>query len=74
METMQKQAERARVALAVTFAFALVLNLVEAWWDPDGEPWQILRIAVSILFGLALVTYIAVWWRRRNKDSGHREP
>lgn len=68
METMKKT-ENAKTVLAVTFAIALLLNLVEAVWDPDGQPWLILRIAVSIIFGLALVSYIALWFRRRSEKS-----
>ncbi|MEU6572202.1 hypothetical protein [Streptomyces parvulus] len=68
METTQKTVT-AKNMLAVTFAIALLLNLVEAVWDPDGQPWLILRIAVSILFGLALVAYIVLWFRRRSEKS-----
>lgn len=68
---MQQKASQAKMVLTVTFGLALVLNLVETLWDPDGQAWLILRIIVSVLFGVALVGYIALWLRqRRSEPSG----
>ncbi|MCL7427229.1 hypothetical protein [Streptomyces sp. YS415] len=68
METTQRKLKSARAALWLTFNIALLLNLIEAWWDPDGQPWLILRITVSILFGTALVGYVLLWLLNRRSD------
>ncbi|MFE0207448.1 hypothetical protein [Streptomyces sp. NPDC058985] len=60
-----QQVGRAKAALQVTFGLVLFLNLVEAWWDPDGPAWSLTRIVVSTLFLLSLATFITLWWRHR---------
>ncbi|MFE6333501.1 hypothetical protein ACFVP3_00015 [Streptomyces sp. NPDC057806] len=68
METTQRKLKSARAALWLTLDIALLLNLIEAWWDPDGQPWLILRITVSILFGAVLVGYVLLWLLNRRSD------
>jgi uncharacterized membrane protein len=69
METTQHKAAQAKTALAFTFSLAVLLNLVDAFWDPDGQAWFILRVTVSVLFGVALVAYIAMWLRQRRSRT-----
>ncbi|MET7410029.1 hypothetical protein [Streptomyces parvulus] len=64
-----QQVDRARTALQVTFGLALLLNFVEAWWDPDGSAWSLTRIAVSMLFLLSLAVFITLWWRHRRSTA-----
>lgn len=71
MNRTRQKASRAKTVLIVTFGFALILNLVEALWDPDGQPWLVLRITVSVLFGVSLVAFIALWLaQRRHEPTG----
>ncbi|GAP50022.1 hypothetical protein [Streptomyces azureus] len=61
-----------RVASAATrlkaaFAVAVGMNLVEAVWDPGGIAWLVARAAVSVIFSVALVSYVVLRvlrWRR----------
>ncbi|OUC91387.1 hypothetical protein [Streptomyces swartbergensis] len=61
-----------RVAAAGTrlkgaFAVAVGVNLVEAVWDPSGIVWLVARATVSVIFSVALVSYMvlrALRWRR----------
>lgn len=69
METTRRETAWAKTALLVTFCLALLLNLAEALWDPDGQPWLILRIAMSVLFIVTLAGCIALWLRQRRSDT-----
>ncbi|MGR4850112.1 hypothetical protein [Streptomyces sp. LARHCF252] len=61
-----------RVAAAATrlkaaFAVAVGMNLVEAVWDPGGIAWLVARATVSVIFSVALVSYVVLRvlrWRR----------
>ncbi len=57
-------------ALLITFASAVVLNLAEVLWDPDGQFWLAVRIAVSVAFGATLARFALL--RLRNPDSRSR--
>lgn len=59
-ESAEKRRRRREVAGAwavITFSIALMLNAVEAWADPDGAAWSVVRRTVSVAFALALM-----WW------------
>ena len=59
-----------RKSSLVTFSLALLLDLAEALWDPDGQPWLILRITVSVLFTVALLTAPKKPRSRRKRQAG----
>jgi hypothetical protein len=53
--------------LKAAFAVAVGMNLVEVVWDPSGIAWLVARAAVSVIFSVALVSYVvlrALRWRR----------
>ncbi|WAU83247.1 hypothetical protein O1Q96_28300 [Streptomyces sp. Qhu-G9] len=54
--------------MPATFALAVVLNLADAVWDPSGEAWFASRVAVSVLFTVALVAFAAQQLRNRGRQ------
>jgi hypothetical protein len=59
------QSNAAGEAVGVTFAVAVLLNLVDAVVDPDGWLWTGTRATVSVLFLLAVVWWIVEFIRRK---------
>jgi hypothetical protein len=51
--------------LMTSFALAALCNLVEAVADPDGWAWQTLRVALSVVFLIALVGWLVALIRAR---------
>ncbi|MFD8232709.1 hypothetical protein ACFV20_12590 [Streptomyces sp. NPDC059696] len=72
METDAYRAARAAACLKTAFAVAVAMNLAEALWDPDGAVWTAARVAVGVLFLVALVTCVALWVLRRRPAWSER--
>ncbi|MFD5000044.1 hypothetical protein [Streptomyces buecherae] len=53
-------------SVAILFAIAAAMNLAAAVWAPSGSLWNATRLTVSVLFLIALATYVTlkiVRWR-----------
>jgi membrane protein implicated in regulation of membrane protease activity len=71
MATSEQKTTRAKTALSITFGLAVLLNLADALWGLPGAAWLTVRIVVSVLFTIALIVFIALWFSRRREPRLH---
>lgn len=69
MAETQGSLTKAKNALAVTLALAVVLNLADALWNPSGGFWLTARVVASVVFTVALVVFIAAYLRSRRRQN-----
>ncbi|MER7896944.1 hypothetical protein ABTX62_12700 [Streptomyces sp. NPDC096046] len=71
MTTGAHRVARAAGCLKAAFVVAVAMNPTEAVRDPDGLAWRAARTAASVLFTVALVTYVVLRvlrWRRTRTE------
>lgn len=59
----------ARAVTQVTFTGAVLLNIVDITAEPTFQGWTILRIGVSVIFAVALVSWVALWLLSRRRGA-----
>ncbi|MFE2267493.1 hypothetical protein [Streptomyces griseosporeus] len=69
-----RQASAGKI-LGCAFTLAVAMNLAAAIWEPSGSAWNGARLAVSILFLIALGYYMVLritLWRQNRERHGNR--
>jgi hypothetical protein len=71
----EAQWELSKNSVGATFLIAgPVPGVIEAFWDPDGHWWTLLRLALSVIFTIVLVYWLVLFVQRHRQKRQSAAP